>query len=255
MPIFGKVNLKVLLMVISHKKKFVMYLPWKTASQTIELRLRAFNESPYDLFFYFNPFLNRVVHQHITCCEFMNFPESKLNYFSASFVRNPYDRVYSGFRQLQKDIQYQPLGSYPAPWIKNHVMKQLTENFAQLCLSQFNFDNWLEQIGEEQIFEIGRNTNFPLHPSYYWTHIDGKQVVDWIGHVENFETDFQEFTLRVNLGEVPKLNTNIIELKDGAPYNPYGYRYVDRMSKQSIDKINNLFEKDFSLFDYIKLQV
>ena len=94
-------------MIISHAKRFVMLLPWKTASQTMVLRLSQYNESPYNRFFYFNAHLNRVVHQHITCADFACLPESKLGYFLASYVRNPYDRAYSGFRQLQKDIKGQ----------------------------------------------------------------------------------------------------------------------------------------------------
>jgi Sulfotransferase family len=242
-------------MIISHQKRFVMFLPWKTASQTIALRLQPYDESPYNRFFYFNRYLNRVVHQHVTCAEFACFPESKLEYFAASFVRNPYDRVYSGFRQLQKDIQQQPHASYPEPWIRQYVMKQLTENFAQLCQAQFKFDEWLELIGDDQVYEIGRNTNFPLHPAHYWTHIAEHQVVGFIGRVENFEADFQEFTARINIGRVQPLNANVAELEGGGKKNPFGYRYVDRMSARSIAKINRLFERDFDLFQYERLNV
>jgi Sulfotransferase family len=165
-------------MIISHQKRFVMFLPWKTASQTTVLRLQPYNESPYDLFFYFNNYLNRVVHQHLTCAEFACLPESKLGYFTVSFVRNPYDRVYSGFRQLQEDIQGQTHARYPEPWIRDHVITQLAENFAQLCRAQFKFDEWLNFVRDEQVYEIGRNTNFPLHPAHYWTHVAGKRCVD-----------------------------------------------------------------------------
>ena len=237
-------------MIISHQKRFVMFLPWKTASQTLALRLRPYNDSPYNAFFYFNAYLNRVVHQHATCAEFACLPESRLGYFRASFVRNPYDRVYSGFRQLQKDIQEQPKASYPEPWIRDHVMKQLAENLAQLRQAEFGFDNWLELIGEEQIYEIGRNTNCPLHPSHYWTHVAGRQVVDWIGRVENFEADFREFLLRVNIEPMACVNANVAESEGDTAHNPFGYRYVDRMSARAIGKINRLFERDFDLFNY-----
>src|SRR3984893_7129808 len=89
-------------MIICHQKRFVMLLPWNTASRTMLLRLRPYNESPYGLFFYFNAYVNRVVHQHVTCAEFACFAESRLGYFAGSFVRNPYDRAYSGFRHLQQ---------------------------------------------------------------------------------------------------------------------------------------------------------
>jgi hypothetical protein len=237
-------------MIISHKKRFVMLLPWKTASQTMVLRLKQYNESPYERFFYFNRHLNRVVHQHITCADFVCLPESKLDYYVASFVRNPYDRVYSGFRQLQKDIQEQPHLQYPEQWIQNLVMKQLAENFEKLCQAQFKFDEWLDLITDEQVYEIGRNTNFPLHPSHYWTHIDGKQAVNFIGRIENFEIDFQKFLSSVKINSAHQLNANVVDLEGDMSNNPFGYRYVNRMSARSIEKINRLFERDFDLFDY-----
>jgi hypothetical protein len=128
-------------MIISHNKKFVMLEPWKTASQTMRARLHEHSEceSRYPGFFYFNPYLNRVVHQHITRAEFDCLPEAKLGYLTAAFVRNPYDRVNSGFRQLQKDIQEQPSARFSEPWIRDLVRKQLAENFAQLCQAGFEF--------------------------------------------------------------------------------------------------------------------
>jgi hypothetical protein len=240
-------------MIISHQKRFVMFLPWKTASQTASVRLMHYNESPYESFFYFNPYLNRVVHQHLTCAEFACLPESKLGYFAASFVRNPYDRVYSGFRQLQKDIREQTQAVYPEPWVRDHVMKQLSENFSQLCQAWFEFDRWLDRLGDEQVYELGRNTNLPIHPSHYWTHIAGRQAVDFVGRVENFEADFRDFLSQTALEPTPSENANVVELEGGAANNLYGYRYVDRMNARSIKKINRLFEQDFDLFQYERI--
>jgi hypothetical protein len=237
-------------MIISHKNRFVMLLPWKTASQTMVLRLWPYNESPYDSYFHFNPHLNRVVHQHMTIADFGCLPESRLGYLVAAFVRNPYDRVYSGFRQLQKDIQNQPALTYPQPWIRDLVMKQLSENFAQVCQAQFRFDRWLELVGEDQVYEAGRNTNFPLHPAHYWTHLAGRQAVNFIGRVEDFETDFQRFLAQVGIGPLDRVNANVVDLEGGAASNPQGYRYVDRMSGGSVEKINRLFAEDFELLGY-----
>ena len=237
-------------MIISHQKRFVLYLPWKTASQTMLQRLERYNDSPYAAFFYFNPHLNRVVHQHITCADFACLPESKLGYFAASFVRNPYDRVYSGFRQLLKDAREQIQFAYPEPWIRDHVATQLADNLQQLCHAKFQFDGWLELVRDEQIHEIGRNTNLPLHPSHYWTHVAGRQVVDFIGRVENFEADFQELLTRLQIDDAGAGNANVSDLEGNAASNPSGYRYVDRMSNRSIRKINRLFARDFELFHY-----
>jgi hypothetical protein len=240
-------------MIISHKKRFVMFLPWKTASQTMTVRLQAYNESPYSRFFYFNRGLNRVVHQHITCADFACFPESKLNYLAASFVRNPYDRVYSGFRQLQKDIQEQPLATYPEAWIRDLVMKQLAENLAQLRQADFQFDEWLALVSEAQVCEIGHNSNFPLHPSNYWTHIAGQKFVNFIGRVESFEADFQEFCSRAGIDPMEPVNSNVVDLEGAGANNPFRYRYVNRINAASIDKINRLFAEDFNLFGYERI--
>lgn len=230
-----------------------MFLPWKTASQSLSLRLREYNDTPYSHFFYFNPYVNRLLHQHSTCADFTCFPESKLGYFKASFVRNPYDRAYSGFRQLQRDIQEQPHASYPERWIRDLVTKQLSENFAQLCQAQFKFDEWLALVTEEQFFEVGRNSSFPLHPAHYWTHVAGQQFVNFIGRVESFEPDFERFLCHVGIEPMAPVNANVADLEGSAANNPFGYRYVDRMNSESIKKINRIFKDDFDLFGYERL--
>jgi hypothetical protein len=237
-------------MIICHKKQFVVLAPWKTASQTIRHRLSSHNESEYSPFFYFNKYLNRVVHQHITRADFACFPEASLNYYIAAFVRNPYDRVYSGFRQLQRDIKRQPHNAYPETWIRELVMKQLAENLAQLSRANFQFDAWFALVGEEQINESGRNSNFPLHPVHYWTHIADRHAVNFIGKVENFEKDFERLLSTLKIHEVNYGNHNVSDVQERGPHNPFGYRYVHLMNTESIKKINKLFAKDFELFGY-----
>jgi len=215
-------------------------------------RLESLDDSPYSQLFDFNPHLNRVVHQHLTCADFACLPESRLGYFTASFVRNPYDRVYSGFRQFRKDILEQPQPGFSEPWIRELVVKQLAGVSAQLHAASFQFDEWLGLVTDDQVYEAGRNTSFPLHPAHYWTHIAGRQAVDFIGRVENFETDFQLFLDRAGIGPLPVVNANVVEL-EAAAANPHGYRYIDRMQARSIAKINRLFARDFELFGYAQL--
>ncbi len=129
-------------------------------------------------------------------------------------------------------------------------MQQLSKNFSQLCRAGFEFDRWLELISDEQIYEIGRNSNFPLHPSHYWTHVAGEPFVGFIGRVERFEHDFGDFLCRVGIDPMMPCRTII-----GNPESPpaeglFGYRYLARMNAKSIDKINRLFERDFDIFGY-----
>jgi hypothetical protein len=117
-------------------------MPWKTASSTTHLRLGFYNQSPYNRFYDYNPYLRRVVHQHITYAEFAALPEGRLGYFTGAFVRNPYDKVYSGFLQLQRDIREQPSWSFPNDRIKALVMRQLDDNLALLKEGEFDFNKW-----------------------------------------------------------------------------------------------------------------
>ncbi len=128
-------------MIISHSRRFVILAPWKTASSTIRARLGGYSESPYDTFYHLNPVLERVVHQHVTYADFAALPESRLGYRTAAFVRNPYDRVYSGFRQLRRDIENQPHMDFPDARVRDVVTAQLAENLSQIFRAGFEFES------------------------------------------------------------------------------------------------------------------
>lgn len=236
-------------MIISHSKQFVVLATWKAASSTLHARLRAYNDSPYSRWYHYNETLQRVVHGHITSADFLALPESRLGYRSAAFVRNPYDRVYAGFRQIVKDVQEQPYSVFPSSWVRDLVMRQLAENYAQLSEVSFNFDRWVKCLRKSQIYDIGRNTSFSLHPAKYWTHVGARQVVDFVGRVENFEADFDAMCAMLEIdGSKNRVNDNVKEPLGEA--DPNGYRYAARMKGGSIDKINDLFAEDFEAFGY-----
>src|SRR4029077_4937952 len=121
----------------------------------------------------------------------------------------PYDRAYSGFLQLQRDIREQPAAPFPNDWIKALVMRQLADNQAQLAAGDFEFDKWFALVEEHQIYEVGRNSSFPLHPAHYWTGIDRERKVDFIGKVECFERDFDAFCGRVGIEPEERASINV----------------------------------------------
>ena len=127
-------------LIISHTHRFILLAPWKCASSTCHATLERFNESPYSRFFHFNPHLNRVVHQHLTLSHLGALPEGKLGYKTAAFVRNPYDRAYSGFIQLQRDFQDQPRSDFEHPWVGNLVRAQIAANMERVIAAGFDFD-------------------------------------------------------------------------------------------------------------------
>jgi len=241
-------------MILSHNHKLILLLPWKTASQTLRARLKHINQSPYSEFFHFNSHLNRVVHQHLTLADYLALPESRQGYRLAVFVRNPYDRVFSGFRQLFRDINEQPLRQFPQSWIRDLVTQQLSDNFAMLCKAQFDINPWFLQLPAHQLLQAGRDTSLPLHPAHYWTHWQGCQVADFVGRVENFEEDFEGLCHKFGIESKSKENAN--QSVDGsATPDTHGYRYANRLHPQTIARINEIFSADFELFGYKKIDV
>lgn len=239
-------------MIVSPAHRLVILLPWKTASQTLRARLQHINRSPYSAFFHFHPSLNRVVHQHATLADFLGMPEASHGYRIAVFVRNPYDRVYSGFRQLLRDVSEQPPRPFPQPWIRDLVTEQLADNFALLIKSQFSVNEWFMRLPAHQVLEAGRNTSLPLHPSHYWTHSGGRPVADFVGRVENFEADFETLCRRYDIEGASRESANRTEDAADTP-DAQGYRHAARLQPQTIGRINRLFAADFDLFGYRKL--
>lgn len=238
-------------MIISHSCRFVLLSPWKTASQTTQARLATFQESTYESFYHFNPILNRVVHQHLTCSEFSCLPEASRGYRTASFIRNPYDRAYSGFLQVQRDVENQPLRDYPAPWIRELIGRQVEENRRHLEQAQYDFDAWIDLLKEDRVRNVGGNSSLPLHPAHYWTHLGRRPFVEFVARVERFEEDFRRLTawLGIEAEKIAVTNCN----QSGLPgLGSHGYRHIHRMNARSITKINHLFADDFDLLGYEK---
>jgi hypothetical protein len=238
---------KVPKVIISYSKKFALLAPWKTASQTAHASLQQYNESPYPRHFHFNHHLKRAVHQHLTLADFLTLPEGKNGFKIGSFVRNPYDRAYSGFLQIQRDFEVQPKMSFDLNWIGEMVRDQISENMRRVILAEFDFEKWICNLPEYEVYEIGRNTNLPLHPAHYWTHAIG-YAVDFVGKVERFDRDFSKFCELIGIDTPDIFSQNATSVTE---HEKLGYsHYAGRMSRRSIERINHLFERDFELFGY-----
>lgn len=227
-----------------------MLAPWKTASQTCHASLDAYNDSPYDRFFHFNPVLGRVVHQHVTLADLAAMPEGRLDYKLAAFVRNPYDRAYSGFIQIQRDFNDQPRQSVEPQWVGDLIRTQISENMARIIAAGFDFDAWIAALPDYEVFECGRNTNMPLHPAHYWTQC-GSREAHFVGKVEHFSHDFAAFCALIDIA-VPDIRVQNVTADQPTGSNCYS-RYASRMSRKSLDRINDLFARDFELFGYERL--
>ncbi|MET3763073.1 sulfotransferase family 2 domain-containing protein [Sphingomonas sp. UYEF23] len=171
-----------------------------------------------------------------------------MNYTIAAFVRNPYDRAYSGFMQLQRDYADQHNVAVDPNWIENLIRTQIAENMHRIIASGYDFDNWIYSLPDYEVFEAGRNTNMVLHPCHYWTHVDSVQIVGFVGKVEQFERDFQRFCRHVDI-EPPAIQlANVSKIENNEAVE--GSKYAGKMSRRSLDRINYLFAADFEIFGY-----
>lgn len=236
-------------MIIAHSKKFILMSPWKTASSTCHASLGRYNESVYPRFFYFNRFLNRVVTQHATLADLTALPEGKLGYKVGAFVRNPYDRAYSGFIQIQRDFQEQPKLEIEPAWITHLLRAQISTNMSRVISAGFNFDAWIHLLPDYEVYEPGNNTNMVLHPCHYWTHVNGEQFAGFVGKVEQFEDDFHRFCDYVDI-EPPVIRLSNVSEHETERTTGDTYKYAGRMSRRTLDRINELFAEDFERFGY-----
>ncbi len=160
-------------MIVIPERQLVLLLPWKCASQTLRARLRAHDALSHPAFFHVNEALGRISHQHLTLASFRALPESARGYRIAVFVRNPYDRVCSGFTQLRRDVVWQRHAAFPGEAVKATVMRQLDDIAITLGEARGSASRWFARLPEQVVLCDGFNTSIPLHPCHYWTHEEG----------------------------------------------------------------------------------
>jgi len=239
--------------IFSNIHNFALLAPWKTASNTLNLRLGHLNESPYSAIHDFNEHLLRIAHQHITYLEFLGLPESRCDPTVGAFVRNPYDRAYSGFMQLRWDIGVLPQADFRLPWVRESVLEHMERLAVQIRAADGDFDTWFASVREDQIYAIGSGSSFGLYPCHYWTGTGGNKQIAFVGKVEDYESDLQRFCDLVGVTQRNQTQSANVRFSEQAGAAEHQYRYADRMSPASIDKINALFDRDFELFDYQRL--
>ncbi|NRP75223.1 hypothetical protein ILFOPFJJ_06146 [Ensifer psoraleae] len=209
-------------MGISLQKKFIYFVIPKTGSATAR---KAF--SPYvDVK---RP--TQHFSEHVPIKRFLTSDYSHLTreFFKFTFVRNPYDKLYSGFRQ---DL-----------------------------LAAYTFKHWEE--AKKPIFEkIGEDFNryisdYVAHadirddpfwicfcPMNEFTHLDGNLFVDFIGKTENLWDDARKLEKILNLECAPTEDLNVTD-PSRTPL-----KYAKHYNRRSIEIVNELYLEDFQYYGY-----
>jgi hypothetical protein len=222
-------------MIVSHRKQFIFFHIGKTGGTTVEARLLEYHdESPG--FLCFDP-ERYGVHSHASpfhladCDDHRQWMEK---YYKFCFVRNPYDFLYSVYQQ----------------WIKTSLIEAGDFND---WLTTGAFRNTFDTYSMPHVRSCVRLTNGFMH---LYTHNERMCVMDFIGKIEFFETDFNRVCGQLGLTCDHCLNANVFT--EPIPLTPGQdrltdkkcYKYLGKYSKKAIGMVNETFRSDFALYRY-----
>jgi hypothetical protein len=141
-------------------------------------------------------------------------------YFKFTFVRNPWDRLYSAYNYLKN-----------GGWDDDDKL-WAEQNWAGIT----TFDQFvLEWLTPERL-----SSHLHLQPQHYFLlDFRGRALVDYLGYFETINQDFAAIAKRVNT-EAILAHTNA---------SPRG-SYREAYSPQAQEKVANLYQRDIALFGY-----
>jgi hypothetical protein len=152
--------------------------------------------------------------------------EDVSNYYSFSTVRNPYDRFVSAYVFF------------------TNIFPQSTLSFDESLDRLLNFlpDWW--------------NNTFTLYrPQWYYICDENYNIlVDDICRFENLESDWVNIANKINTNNPnSNISTTLPNLNGSVGRDEWMTYYEGEIGLERINKINTLYERDFDIFNYTKL--
>ena len=233
-------------MIISDRKKFIFTHIHKTGGSTIEKSLKSYFDHEEVLYEHAKKLNQQEYFNHIKpvlkirqCLKQHQFMEIDplyetlfREYFVFTFVRNPYDLIYSRFLQ----------NLYPKRRRKNLNRYFWKTKIKRILLGK-RFDEF--------------NYNFLVVRPTLQLHYIIPEYTDFIGRTENLNDDFRKICGFLKLGEINLKNKNI-RTNPRPPCDPRDmkwddYKYLDKYERSTIQLVNKRYAKDFEYFGYQKL--
>lgn len=187
---------------------------------------------------HYNDALNEHLHKHLNLVTFFKLPESKQNYIRFTFVRNPYDRLYSGFLQRQHRLTEDP-----PPKLDVRLLKD------ELASIRGGF-------GEYVAFFTDRYKRKAGGPSSLCAHVyhDRDPAVHYVGFLETFEASLSQICDLVGITELGAGNANVRYELSGVDaartHSNAQFRYLEKFDPETIRIVNETFAEDFNKLGY-----
>lgn len=209
-------------MIISHRRKYLYFVVPKCASATLRQSLAEHTDIGYPVTDY---------PQHLTMAEFMRTEHAPLmdDYFKFTFVRHPYDRLYSGY------LQDRLASERYEGWIeaKGPIFRDPEMSFERYML---------DHVRQADIHTAWGWICFtPMCDFAFW---EGEFRLDWFGRAEHFDADLARLSA--------KIGAPISRAEDRNVNTPpsTGLKYRDKYSRPMIEWVNETYRQDFEVFGY-----
>ena len=235
-------------MFISDSHKFILMLPQKCASKTLQIRFDALRSSDsLDCGVSYEEELGGYISKHVSLKDAVKLTayKSRQDYRKACFVRNPYDRVYSWFiwikRSLDKPLPV-PVGDQAEVGRIEHIIRSKERKKKKMEEVGYDFNRYL--MLNEKSFK----------PANRFTHHKKKCHVDFLGYQEDFVRDYDRMVEQFELSVSGTEDGNVVSGKRCGKKPPEmtvdDYQYTEFFTRKSIRIINRRFKLDFKYFNY-----
>jgi len=138
--------------------------------------------------------------------------------FKFSFVRNPFDRLVSCYKNKLLDEDYPPIQNYYGP----------------LFYKGMSFEKFIKNV----CFLPDLLSDRHFRSQYSYLYFKGELVVDFLGKFESLNEDFNAIKKRYDLGDLPHINSSKDKKKYQDYYTPELVTLVYKRYKNDIEKFN-----------------
>lgn len=156
------------------------------------------------------------------------------NYFIFSFVRNPYDKLYSAYRYLYKQLKYENLNDF--------LSKEETADH------YLDFNTFVKNY--KTLNAISYFHGF-IRQYEHLSDLSGNIMINYIGKLENIDNDFLNILSILNIDEITHNHELFFERKINKQSDD-DFNIALEYNEESFDFVNKYFIKDFELFQYKK---